>query len=538
MEKICKLDIKIDAKAPIVLTNKSNNTVLTTSSDAINGTIIRGALAGLYIRKYQLGSQAHLDKDFQSLFLDAGIRFLPANPVAASQRTDILPMSIMQDKITKTIRDAAYSTNTGPGWKNLNGYGTIVKDKIHMAQIEKNISLHMSRNQENERISGKSEEGHIYNYEAIQAGQSFIGTLIGPQTLLEKMQEKLNLTEGTEIYIGRSKYNQYGYCQLTADKIQKLNLVENINKAVDEQGFVTLYCTTPYIPCWPTGDNRQVLLEIVQNISNRCPAFEFELGETIFAKTEKIINYVGAWNLKRNEEQAISAGSVFKLKCKAHQQWPAEAAQALEQVMSGIGVRRNQEGYGQLRLWQKNTKLIMNEADVDTQRPASSLSEQVIDVVVAILHNRIRKEIRQKAFKALDKSNIKSMAGKNHLFSRLESILENCYQKNPAKCSELFQQNINIEIRPKSKAETNLRKMILHNTSMLDILRGTKANPEWQNFSWEQPFENAILNREIREMANEIEYQLPQIEAGDFYYEYWLWFFRHARKQAAKAVEQ
>ena len=72
---------------------------------------------------------------------------------------------------------------------------------------------------------------------------------------------------------------------------------------------------------------------------------------------------------------------------------------------------------------------------------------------------------------------------------------------------------------------------------MLDILRGTKANPEWQNFSWEQPFENAILNREIREMANEIEYQLPQIEAGDFYYEYWLWFFRHARKQAAKAVE-
>ena len=33
MEKICKLDIKIDVLAPMVLTSKSNNTVLTTSAD-------------------------------------------------------------------------------------------------------------------------------------------------------------------------------------------------------------------------------------------------------------------------------------------------------------------------------------------------------------------------------------------------------------------------------------------------------------------------------------------------------------------------
>ena len=54
MEKICKLDIKIDVLAPMVLTSKSNNTVLTTSADVIKGSIIRGTLAGMYIRKYNL----------------------------------------------------------------------------------------------------------------------------------------------------------------------------------------------------------------------------------------------------------------------------------------------------------------------------------------------------------------------------------------------------------------------------------------------------------------------------------------------------
>ena len=65
MEKICKLDIKIDVLAPMVLTSKSNNTVLTTSADVIKGSIIRGTLAGMYIRKYNLRDQAHLDKSFQ-----------------------------------------------------------------------------------------------------------------------------------------------------------------------------------------------------------------------------------------------------------------------------------------------------------------------------------------------------------------------------------------------------------------------------------------------------------------------------------------
>lgn len=531
MEKICKLDIKIDVLAPMVLTSKSNNTVLTTSADVIKGSIIRGTLAGMYIRKYNLQDQAHLDKSFQELFLNTGIRYLPATPVVASQCSNILPMSIMQSKITKEISDGAYAVSAGAGWKSLNGYGAIVNGSIHKAQVYKTISLHMSRNQENERISGKSLEGHIYNYEAIKAGQSFICSLLGTRELLEKLLDALNLSQGVDAYIGRSKYNQYGRCRLSATTIQDLDLLSDVAKAMDDQGFLTLYCTTPYIPDWSTGDNYQALSEIVQRLSRQCPELEFQLADNMFIKTESIANYVGVWNLRRDEEQAISAGSLFKIKCIGHNQWPAEALQALVQILSGTGARRNQEGYGQFRLWPDYKNLALAEEKASQSVSKASISPQVAEAVANILMNRFRKEIRQMAsMMVMDLR--KSLAGKNHLFGRLENILENCYAKDKSGCRKLFQQAISKEIREKSQAERHLHNIRYEGSSLLDILKGSKSAPWWQGFSWDK-----ILGKEINQLAKDINYKLPEAECGELYHEYWLWFFRHARKLAAKAVE-
>lgn len=43
----------------------------------------------------------------------------------------------------------------------------------------------MSRSKANERISGKSEKGHIYNYEALETGQIFRGQIWEQKVSLE-----------------------------------------------------------------------------------------------------------------------------------------------------------------------------------------------------------------------------------------------------------------------------------------------------------------------------------------------------------------
>lgn len=530
MVNMSKLTINIDVLEPIVVTSKSSNTILTSSADAISGTMIRGVLAGMYIKKHNLGKQAHEDKEFQRLFLQEGLRYLPANPAIAGRRSDVLPMSIMKSKLSADIADTAYTINPGVGYKGMKGYGIIDKGMVYQTEIAKTISLHMARNLENERLSGRSEEGHIYNYEAIKAGQSFVSTIIGTREMLRELIKELDLQKPATVYIGRSKYSQYGKCRLSIGNIQEMHLTEKLESAMDDDGYVLLYCTTPYIPHWDTGDTFEAIQEIADELGEACPAQHFELGTAMFAKTESIANYVGIWNLRRDEETAIAAGSVFRLKCNGR--WSEEAIQALQSIMAGEGARRNQEGYGQLRLWRRTGKLRMAENDSAINAVKPEISLEVQAAVENILHNRFRREIRQLAFvNVADKS--ASLAGKNHLFGRLEKILEDCYRISPSGCRELFQKAVASEIREASPAEKHLRSIRFQGQTLLSILKGEKPSPYMQDFSWRQ-----ILGDDIERLASDIGCRLPAGDCGELYHEYWLWFFRHARKQVSKEAEQ
>lgn len=529
MANMSKLTINIDVLEPIVLTSKSSNTILTASADAISGTTIRGVLASMYIKKYNLGNQAHEDKGFQRLFLQEGLRCLPANPVIAGRRSDVLPMSIMKGKLSAQIADAAYTANPGAGYKGMRGYGIIHNGMVYQAEVAKTISLHMARSLEKERLSGRSEEGHIYSYEAIKAGQGFASTVVGTRERLQELVKALDLNKPATVYIGRSKYSQYGKCRLSIGNIQEMCLTEKLENAVDDDGYVLLYCTTPYIPHWDTGDVLCAMQEIADELGEACPGQHFELGTAMFARTESIANYVGIWNLRRDEENAIAAGSVFRLKCR--EGWSREAVQALQAVMAGEGARRNQEGYGQLRLWCRTDKLRMAENAGSARLAKPEISPELQATVANILLNRFRREIRQLAFvHVADKS--ASLSGKNHLFGRLEKMLENCYRTSPSNCRDLFQRAVASEISEASPAAKHLRSIRFQGQTLLSILKGERPSPYMHDFSWQQ-----ILGDDIEELAKDISWKLPAGDCGELYHEYWLWFFRHARKQATKEAE-
>lgn len=529
MSRLAKIDIRIDTLEPVVISQKNNTTVLTNSADYISGSILRGMLAGMYIRKFGGGDQVHEDAAFQRLFLSSDVRFVDANPLAGGQRSFALPFSLMKEKVNGDVQDILFAKDSQKGYKGLNGYGIVSDGNICMAHVGKSVSLHMSRNLENERISGKSEEGHIFNYEAIDAGQSFAGEIIGSREALQEMSEKLFSENECFVYIGRSKYSQYGRCRLSASGVQDVDYTGMIRDAIDEKGLLALRADTPYLPEWQNVDAAVSLQELADKLSDICPGMSFAVqGASVVSKQVTIANFVQVWNLKRAEEPALAAGTVFQLACQSGDGtgWTDEAVEAVEQLLLGGLSRRSSEGLGQFRPWQQQ-ELKMGSSLENAPAAKPVFSDEMKETVQHILLNHMKGEIRRLAADdAAQKCG--SLSRHNHLFSRMEQEMLTVKAQSGTK--QAFNQCMGTAIRPGSPAEKNLRDISYRGHSLLDILQGKYASPYAENFSWQE-----IMGKEIDNLAKDVDFALPEPESDELYYEYWLWFFRHARKQTVKA---
>ena len=529
MSRLAKIDIRIDTLEPVVISQKNNTTVLTNSADYISGSILRGMLAGMYIRKFGGGDQVHEDAAFQRLFLSSDVRFVDANPLAGGQRSFALPFSLMKEKVNGDVQDILFAKDSQKGYKGLKGYGIVSDGNICMAHVSKSVSLHMSRNLENERISGKSEEGHIFNYEAIDAGQSFAGEIIGSREALQEMSEKLFSENECFVYIGRSKYSQYGRCRLSVSGVQDVDYTGMIRDAIDEKGLLALRADTPYLPEWQNVDAAVSLQELADKLSDICPGMSFAVqGASVVSKQVTIANFVQVWNLKRAEEPALAAGTVFQLACQSGDGtgWTDEAVEAVEQLLLGGLSRRSSEGFGQFRPWQQQ-ELKMGSSLENTPAAKPVFSDEMKETVQHILLNRMKGEIRRLAADdAAQKCG--SLSRHNHLFSRMEQEMLTVKAQSGTK--QAFNQCMGTAIRSGSPAEKNLRDISYRGHSLLDILQGKYASPYAENFSWQE-----LLGKEIDNLAKDVDFALPEPESDELYYEYWLWFFRHARKQTVKA---
>ena len=83
--------------------------------------------------------------------------------------------------------------------------------------------MHISRSEAAERISGKSEAGHIYNYKELEAGQIFCGEILGDKDSLKNLQLENNFFVEC---IGRSRFTQYGKYEFNFSKIEEIKYKE------------------------------------------------------------------------------------------------------------------------------------------------------------------------------------------------------------------------------------------------------------------------------------------------------------------------
>ena len=517
-----KISFEIETLAPVVISSASNSTVMTSTHSEIGGAIIRGVLAKKFISEKNLKTP-YLDAEFKKFFY-GDLKFLSATPKILNRRSFILPLSLQSGKKgtedENKILDLLSDKEPPRGYKSFRGYGIIDEKEIFRTDVKKNISLHMSRNLENERLSGKSEEGHIYNYESIDAGQKFCGEILGKENDLKKFVEILNLKNNSmKIFVGKSRFTQYGKCKISFGDVEEIILPQAREK-------IFLRLESPLISEEDYFIDAEKILrkEIVDVLNKTFDENIFSLGK-IFASAVEVENFLTHWSMKRPRVLALSAGTVFEL--HVSKILYAENFKILaEKIFAGFGMR-TEEGFGQARFWQVEDVLTYGKIEKSEIVKPKNFSKKTLEIAEKILLARCLEQIRIYAHDDAEKLKLR---GENltHFFSRLDSILSSF--SNSADVQKNFQLQLESEIRGGSLFETNLKNLqMINGQSFYDVLTGRANLP--------RSAEDLKKNLNFGELLQELNLNLDFVQKK-FFAEYLKNYFRFARKFSAKGGDK
>lgn len=513
-----RMTITIKTLSPTILTDSTSSIVLTGSRPYISGTILRGLLAERYISLQGKHQFAHEDPQFLSLFFDK-LRYVHAYIETCGERAIPLPLSIFKAKDTNTLLDTMRATGQA-GYKALKGMAYVdANGSIYKAQVKQNISFHMSRSSDMERLGGHSQDGQVYNYESLDRGQTFIGEIIGDTASLKALQQAVGLTPGQhiDIQLGRSKYTQYGHCQVAVSEIETIP-AEPVPKAV------YLRLDTPAVALAGTGERADAVLnDVVTAMETARPGEHFSLGK-IFSSQEEVENFVGIWRMRRPRQYGLSAGTIFEL-CKEGS-WKKEDITALEAIMyHGIG-DRVEEGFGQLRLWNHPSLELASQGGTFTPGDRPIQSKEVTHILVKIIKNRIRETVRMKAYEDVKEISYFS-SNSTHAFARLESVLGS--RQDVSKKPQAMRRFITEEMAEKGPMAKHLQTIQLRGKPLLEYLKNDTKD------KIKAPYESINFNKIVPDnLTKAMGKTMQDIGRDELFYDYWLWFFRHARKEAIR----
>ena len=526
-----QMTITLRTKSPVVLSAPGNTNLLTSTRDVFGGSVLRGLVAARYIEKRGSDGPANEDPVFRRLFF-GGVRFVDAYPVTPVGAAFPLPASLQKSKDGSTILDL-FDKDAKKGFKGFRGLGVEIGDALAVVQTKKTMTLHMSRCGEDsdgkgfnaERLSGKSEEGRIFTYEALCEGQEFEGLLVGEKEDLDELRRVIgNRWRGRA---GRSKYVEYGEVECA------LGETDNALPApapVPEDGKARLYLQTPLLPL--SGDASsawRVLQEAVaEEMNSRRGTKAFKIEKKIFANAEASDSFVGVWRLRRPRQTALSAGSCFTLEKDGAAWDEADMAALCDLMYEGAGLRP-EEGFGQLRIWKKQEWRPASEEDkrkiAAAQQTVEIQSASVREKAANILRVKRLADIREWAGTVAKDSSVSLRSQPAHVFTRLDSLLSS------SKTAGDFQTRIKTATEDKSTAfSKHLKEIkITLNGDKKEKLHELLTNEPTLPYKDRLKAAEDVMGEAYRAIG---ESGVLSAEDDVVFREYWHWFFRYARKES------
>lgn len=227
---------------------------------------------------------------------------------------------------------------------------------------------------------GVAKKGIIFNYEAIDTGQVFGGSVLG---------EKDDLTQFLAIFtdgiyhVGRSRNSQYGRIRLNfIDREPKELLLPEV-----KDGEVVLTLLSDTIIYNENGFPTTDISEFQKLIG--CQV------KKAFVKPAHEEGFVSVWGLKRPSTTCFKAGSCFLIEVK-----PEHKDKLLKLQEQGIGERTN-EGFGRFKIgWQTGELNAFKEAeDSPEKEPYYPVPELAKEKVIQVVQDFILMNTRADAIK-------------------------------------------------------------------------------------------------------------------------------------------
>lgn len=524
-----QLRLEITTKSPVIITSEDSAQVLTGTKTYFTGSMIRGMLAELFIQTHDVGKEAHKNEIFRDLFLSKLV-FTNAYPTVGEERAYPLPKSLQRSKTTGEIIDLVKESGAA-GFKGFSGMGIIKENEIYLTSVRSSIHFHMSRQGDTERFQGKSQDGGIYNYESIDAGQTFIAYIYGDEAALQSLASELSWTnDQLSVRCGRSRRTGYGLCQIRKGKIEDIPCnVEAVAKSIAEKETLCLRLDSTLLGTQRLGATvygingvgRTVLEELKSIFGEKIAAIETS-SKAAFGSMEKVQGFVGIWGVYRPEAMGLSAGSIIQIKTQG--EWTKEELYTLHKLLHrGIG-ERCEEGFGQLRFWVQNEKLRLSESNEDVKNEAQapgSISDSTKELLQTIIDNQIVESIRKQAYQDVQYNATQLRKADRHVYAQLESYIKPLVETSkPSKIDKNITDGIN-RIMQKNWGYYGFflgNKIGVKSESIAELLLEYGKVPKWVQTS----------NTDINQLISD--YKLDAIADDTVRKEYWTWFFRYARK--------
>ncbi len=387
-DQLYQLPLTIKLYSPVLIARTVGDENMVGSEDYIPGSVLLGAFAGMYTKKYgNVYESPDSFADFSDLFLSDSVRFLNGYPQlewkedakTEKKRTLPIPLSVQygkqkdapaMEKLFKCdkkgqcegkkwklitfddLLEESDEKNAAPISKYKSGYCSLLQNEttLHFQKVTvaKQYQLHHERT--DQRV-GRSADAEIFNYESIMPNQKFEALILGPQSKLQQLKSLLQ-ENANSMRLGRSKHTQYGSSNVTAGDIREFSdEAETISKSdfLAANQFI-LTCTSDLVL---PPDLEQISLKALATLIIQTMGIDNKDLECInaFFKTDMVEKYNAAWKARTPAQPCFVKGScfVFELKNGSLDVLKPKLADIQRE---GVGIRRN-EGYGRVLInWQ------------------------------------------------------------------------------------------------------------------------------------------------------------------------------------------
>lgn len=381
--KVLTLVIKNDEA--LILSGLNN----TKSEKVINGQMIAGAAAYLYLKKY--GKESVDEEMFQDLFLNGKVKFTDACPAIKKDDKWIrcIPAPNYLQKLKKEkklvnklgkkleMKNTPYDESNGNIPKLLKGMfvGWEEKDQIikyFLKEEDMEIDYHHSKMQE----SSDGTKGILYTNEVVRSGQYFMCSIVSDDE--KDIEELSTLFDNQDLYFGKSKSAQYGLCHVV--DITKQDYFSEI-KTFSNEIVVTLASDSIFVSGYPENAHETIMfLETAKEVAKDLGIDPSSLIEDkCFCETSERVGYYTKWNMKKQAVPVIKAGSSYVFQLSEDKKLP---------VHTWVG-ERNHQGFGEVFI-QSVSEMEYQASTLDIQENEKTLElNEKMQNLYDQLHNKI-----------------------------------------------------------------------------------------------------------------------------------------------------